>query len=590
MKKSTLIILMALALLKTQAQDYLISFAGAGDTTVVSTVIVDNLTSGASVTLNGGDILHLAGAVGIDSPDIKNGTLKIYPNPITEQSFLTFVSPENSNAVISIVDLSGKAIYQITSQLQPGSHNFRISGMNQGMYFVTVTSKNYNYSTKVICLSNLHSDTKIEHVSSVKNTTGSHLKSTSATIDMSYANGDLLLFKSISGPYSTIVTDVPTSSKEIAFNFVSCTDNDGNNYTTVKIGSQVWMAENLKTTKFRNGDIIPDVSYDFAWNDITTPAMCGNPDVPNYVSIYGRLYNWYAVADSRNICPAAWHVSTDAEWTRMTDYLGGENVAGSKLKETGTTLWNSPNNGTTNESGFFARPGSFRSLYAGIIAMPGDDGSWWTSTESDANQAFNRFLFNNDATISRVDNDKRAGFSVRCVKDLSSDTAANVLKHNNVEYPTPNGMLVFKELINPGLCRYDLKIYSSNFTFNSSTGDITGIDGIGKIITFYAISPIQLEDVNADGKIDANDIVMNNLVLEEGQYSCSSDYIAKTFEADFTTSANNTSDYIVYSIASGILNVSRSGDVYEITYDGLDENGLSIKGNFKGQLTVVRNQ
>src|SRR4029078_12512714 len=132
------------------------------------------------------------------------------------------------------------------------------------------------------------------------------------------------------------------------------TDIDGNVYHTVTIGTQVWMVENLKTTKYRNGDLI----------GTTIPATLdiSSESTPKYqwaykgeesnVATYGRLYTWYAVADSRNVCPTGWHVPSDAEWTTLTTYLGGESVAGGKLKENGTVHWESPNTGATNESGF----------------------------------------------------------------------------------------------------------------------------------------------------------------------------------------------------------------------------------------------
>lgn len=178
-----------------------------------------------------------------------------------------------------------------------------------------------------------------------------------------------------------------------------------------------------------------------------------------------------------------------------------------------------------------------------------------------------------------------------CGKDNneSPDTSKNIMKHNNVEYPTPNGMLVFKELISPSLCKYDLIFYSSNFTFNSTNGELIGINGTGQIITFHIISPIQLIDVNADLIINRNDIVLNNLVLDGGSYVFSSEYTSKTFETDFITSAQNTSDYIVHSLESGELNISKSGDIYEIVYTGLDENEKAISGFFSGKLNVIRN-
>jgi hypothetical protein len=150
MKKSIFIIFLALAMMKIQAQDYFISFAGSGDTTVIGTIKVANLTSGATVTLNGGDILHLTQATGIVSTDIANEALQIYPNPMTGQSMLTFIAPESGNAVISIVDLSGKTVYQISKLLSQGTHSFRVSGINQGICFVKVTGNNYSCSAKLI--------------------------------------------------------------------------------------------------------------------------------------------------------------------------------------------------------------------------------------------------------------------------------------------------------------------------------------------------------------------------------------------------------------------------------------------------------
>lgn len=138
-------------------------------------------------------------------------------------------------------------------------------------------------------------------------------------------------------------------------------DIDGNQYQTVKIGSQVWMKENLKVTRYRNGDPIPRVTVNSEWVDLATGAYCAcYNDEGTTAFTYGYLYNWYAVDDRRNLAPAGWHVPTDAEWQILMDYLGGEILAGGKLKETGTSHWASPNTGATNESGFTARPGGIR--------------------------------------------------------------------------------------------------------------------------------------------------------------------------------------------------------------------------------------
>jgi len=143
---------------------------------------------------------------------------------------------------------------------------------------------------------------------------------------------------------------------------LSCTvtDIDGNCYRTVTIGTQVWMAENLKVTHDCNGEAIPNVTDGATWAGLTAGAYCEYNNDVNNVATYGRLNNWYAVADSRNISPAGWHVASDAEWQTLSIFLGGDAIAGGKMKETGTTHWYSPNTGATNESGFSALPGGYR--------------------------------------------------------------------------------------------------------------------------------------------------------------------------------------------------------------------------------------
>jgi uncharacterized protein (TIGR02145 family) len=192
-------------------------------------------------------------------------------------------------------------------------------------------------------------------------------------------------------------------------------DIDGDVYTSVTIGTQVWMVENLKTTRYSNGDLIGTTTPDTL--DIlgeSTPkyqwACNGNK---SNVNTYGRLYTWYAVTDTRNVCPTGWHVPSDAEWTTLTTYLGGESVAGDKLKETGTTHWSAPNEGATNSSGFTALPGGYRA-YNGAF---GTDGRWWSSTESEMGTAYGRSMFHNGSNVDRAIQYKNFGWSVRCLRD-----------------------------------------------------------------------------------------------------------------------------------------------------------------------------
>lgn len=190
------------------------------------------------------------------------------------------------------------------------------------------------------------------------------------------------------------------------------TDTVGNVYNTVKIGTQVWMAENLKTTKYNDGTAIPLVTDNGAWDGLTTGAYCWyNNDSITSENPYGKLYNWYVV-NTGDLCPIGWHVPTDDECTILINYLGGESVAGGKLKETGTTHWKSPNTGATNERGFTSLPSGYRPF--GFI---GSYGFWWSSTESSTSKAWCTVTQYNSSGAYRVSNNKINGFSVRCLQD-----------------------------------------------------------------------------------------------------------------------------------------------------------------------------
>ena len=195
-----------------------------------------------------------------------------------------------------------------------------------------------------------------------------------------------------------------------------CVDIDGNEYETVSIGNQIWMAENLKVSKYRDGSSIPTGHSNSDWGNLSTGAYAVYENVNENANTYGYLYNWYAATDSRNIAPDGWHVATDAEWTTLTDYLGGTSVAGGKMKETGTSHWNSPNTGATNESGFTAFPGGYRSSSNGYDYI-GSYGYFWSSSENHSIDAWKRWLYYNSSEVYRNYSNKTYGFSVRCVRD-----------------------------------------------------------------------------------------------------------------------------------------------------------------------------
>jgi uncharacterized protein (TIGR02145 family) len=203
----------------------------------------------------------------------------------------------------------------------------------------------------------------------------------------------------------------------------SMTDQEGNIYKTIVIGTQEWMAENLNTSIYRNGDSIPTNLDNPAWQATTSGAWAyqynGSPEA-SYVCPYGNLYNWYACVDARKLCPVGWHVPTDAEWNVLTEYLGGVDIAGGKMKTTGTNgagtgLWSLTNEGATNSSGFSGVPGGYRTDngYGFIPAA----GFWWSSSGYDANNAWYRSLSCFDDNASRYKYLKQFGLSVRCLRD-----------------------------------------------------------------------------------------------------------------------------------------------------------------------------
>jgi uncharacterized protein (TIGR02145 family) len=216
---------------------------------------------------------------------------------------------------------------------------------------------------------------------------------------------------------------IPAGVSDAIFNssltYGTITDIDGNIYKTISIGSQTWMAENLRTTRFRNGDSIPEVSGNSDWKNLNSVAYCNyeNTTDNNKIATYGRLYNWFAVSDIRNLAPVGWHVATDAEWSALTTYLGNETIAGGKLKESGNSHWNIPNNGADNSSGFTALPGGRREYTDGSFINRGYDGFWWSSSAYNPDYSWYRYIHFDVANIYRANFHKQYGFSIRCVKD-----------------------------------------------------------------------------------------------------------------------------------------------------------------------------
>jgi uncharacterized protein (TIGR02145 family) len=222
------------------------------------------------------------------------------------------------------------------------------------------------------------------------------------------------------------------------------TDIDGNNYNSVIIGTQEWQKQNLNVSKYTDGTLIPQVTDPTAWANLTTGAWCYSNNDPANGAIYGKLYNWYAVAGlhdndpntpNKVIAPLGWHVPTDVEWNTLTTFLGGETVAGSKIKETGNTHWINQNTDASNISNFTALPGGYRN-YNGEFYPIGANCSIWSSSEYDNSSAWHRYLYYNNGFIYRDLSPKMVGVSIRLLNNTLLNNQSYNLNSFNI-YPNP---------------------------------------------------------------------------------------------------------------------------------------------------------
>ena len=218
-----------------------------------------------------------------------------------------------------------------------------------------------------------------------------------------------------------------TTSSEV--NIGEITDIDGNRYKTIKIGDQWWMAENLKTSHYRNGDPIPVISDNTDWTGQSEGACCVYANDSTNLDLYGLLYNWYAATDERSIAPAGWHLPTDEDWKTLEMYLGmepiiadyenwrGDHQEGAQLKIHNSELWYGNNPYTGVDRGFEALPGGYRKADTGEFVKMRYYGIFWTTTENDDQMAYNRSLYNETPKIGRFLRNKKEGYSIRCIKN-----------------------------------------------------------------------------------------------------------------------------------------------------------------------------
>lgn len=302
----------------------------------------------------------------------------------------------NANGLVSIAIGNGKVV----------NGTFANIDWSKGPYFVK-TETDITGGAKYT-LSNINQLLSVPYALFSANDKDEQKLSVSSTGDTLYLqNGGYVIIPGIS---SAQPKPTPTSGYG-----PNITDIDGNTYKTVYIGTQHWMAENLKVSKYNNGTTIPNVTDDTQWNNLTTDAWCYYNNDANKNTSYGKLYNWNVVNKS-NVCPLKWRLPTYDEWTVLANYLGGENIAGSKMKDTSNIFWSQVTPEKFNNISLFTGiPGGSRSNNGSFWDLT-ENGRWWSSTESNTYYAWARQL-NYGSNFTRVNSHKGFGLSIRCIKD-----------------------------------------------------------------------------------------------------------------------------------------------------------------------------
>ena len=419
-------LLASLLLLTTglRSQTIAITFEGSmnGASTPLDSILVMNLTQGGDTTIYfPGNVLLLDGTTGIANTEHLGMAMQALPNPFTGRTEVTLNATEGE-LLLTLHDALGRQVAGYAANVAAGVHRFEVNCEGPGMHLLTAVQDATRRTVRLMA-------TEGSGVVKLKHLGGSErLMPKSDRSLFTWTAGDELRYIGYATAaniiHSAAIDEVPVASATRTFVLaagVACpdapsvTDIDGNVYASVKIGGQCWMAANLKTTRYRDGTTLPHITDNTAWSQLNNGAWSNYDNSPANDDAYGKLYNWYAAANP-NICPQGWHMPTDAEWTTLTGFLGGSTVAGGKMK-TVSPLWNAPNTGATNASGFSGLPTGFRDDLDGSFVNLGGFGIWWCATESGPDQAWSRGLYDTTTTVYRATNSERLGFGLRCVRD-----------------------------------------------------------------------------------------------------------------------------------------------------------------------------
>ncbi len=415
------------------AFNYVVGFAGKGASTEVSSVLVQNITKGTSVTVPSGHVLHLTdGLTTVEGMVQENeGGLTVFSDR-SGRADLEFQVPAPGMTSIGLFSPDGRKLASLSAALEAGRFRFNLT-LPEGVCIVRVQGNGFTYATKLVSRGAAGNAARIVSEGGVKDSAPARVQSVSA-VSMDYSPGDRIIFRATSGTMITLVSEVITADKTIEFNFVPCTDANGNHYATITIGDQVWMAENLKATKYADGtDITLRASQAEFLADPdrrTTPICRYFNDDPATKDIAGLAYK-YQTIHHKDLCPEGWHIPDHFEWRTLRDAISLQTLERyNSIRRTGP-YWS--NSGATNASGFSA-------VGAGTFweEWPIHYGTWaiWLASDLWNNDPNNCWFFHaatsdnppyGDVVCDEIASDAFAMFgAIRCVKN--KDNSYDVLK------------------------------------------------------------------------------------------------------------------------------------------------------------------
>ncbi len=415
---------------------------------VLDSILTENLSQGGDTMLYAPDtVLILDYLTGIaNNGDKEEGNFRVsqnYPNPFRNKTNINIYLDVKDEIEIMIRDILGRELLEYKCLLNRGNHTFIFYPGDEKVYMLSVIGKQ---GCKTIKMFNLNDNEayggKCKIVYNNYEAGNKDLKNYDATNNFAFVLGDELKYTAFSENGEISLIDTPVGNQNYTFQYaggVPCpgmptiSDIEGNQYKTVLIGSQCWMAENLKTTIYRDGNPIPNVTNGNEWTSLETGAYAWYDNDIAWKEYYGALYNWYTVNDSSGLCPSGWHVPDDDEWTIMIDFIGGVDLPhGNELKTCRQVY--SPLEGDCNTSqhprwyqnnthfgtdkyGFSGLPGGYRYFGGGSFSYLEKVGTCWSSSEGSSSSTFGTMLGYDNGSITRMLYYKQYGFSVRCIRD-----------------------------------------------------------------------------------------------------------------------------------------------------------------------------